>query len=508
MDFRIVGNRLYLKNAPPASVNWFKRRLTFTKEWGKKIEQTELFFTDETSGLLYTFAGLLKPLLERQRQTSQIRVIDPNEIEYKDYDVPNDLLADVTLLDFQVGAIKKALLLRKGIIQLPTGGGKTLVAFGLLRYLLDSGMIKKALILVPSVLLAEQFFSRALRSGFTRDEIGVIHGTQKQYGMQITVAVSNSVHRGIENNSTEIMSILNECDFFAADEFHHGRSDTWMKILTSCSNAKYVIGFTATPFHNSDVLRDAGDALVHGISGGPIFKISHSYLRNLVLPDGTKGLIALPVIHFVKISSGRKSSINMGWQKIYKKYVVDNKKRNEKSVKFIQLFKRFNFPVLILLQRKEHAHILMNMLKDNNAICVFGNQRGMQFDEFGMLQDIAIDYDQFTKDFKNGVYNVCFASQVFDEGFDAPTIGAVINAGAGRSRIKINQRTGRGLRAKRDQPNQVYIVDFNDQTHVFLSAQTAKRKEMYEEMEAQIEYDENRFWLIMKEHFDALQVKQ
>ena len=414
MDVRIEGQRLYLVSYTERELDWFKRKLSFEKQWGKTIDVAELYFVDQKG--YYTFTGLLEPL-RNSTKMHQINVINPPQFEFQNHDVKNDLLEGVSLFDFQVGAIKKALIVKKGIIQLPTGGGKSEVLLALLRFLLDRGIIENALVLVPSVVLAEQLFNRAIKRGFSSEEIGVVHGFRKDYGCNITIAVSNSIHKGIEKDDPKVTAILEKCDFFAADEFHHGRSDTWMKILTACANAKYIIGFTATPFHNDDVLKDAGDALVQGITGGPLFKISHSYLRNLVLPDGTVGLTALPIIHFVKLP-GKMAVRNYGWHKIYNQHVVDDKIRNEKIVKFIQLFKRFRFPVLILLQRKEHAEKLMLMLNDRSAICVFGNQKGMQFDEYGMIQDVGIDYTQFTKDFEAGVYDVCFASQVFDEGFD------------------------------------------------------------------------------------------
>ena len=66
-------------------------------------------------------------------------------------------------------------------------------------------------------------------------------------------------------------------------------------------------------------------------------------------------------------------------------------------------------------------------------------------------------------------------------------------AGGGKSRIKNLQRIGRGLRRK-EGLNEVYIIDFDDKTHVYLASQSKKRKILYQEdIEATIIEDEDEF---------------
>lgn len=503
MQFEIKNRRLYVIEATHAELDWFKNKLEFKKEFNNVIEIERLWFEDWTGGGIYTFEGLFEPLKAATRRFT-LTLKNPPQIIVTPIRIDPNILAGKTLFDFQCGSIRKAVIIKKGIIKLPTGGGKTLVALGLIRYLLQNGLIKKGLVLVPSIVLAEQFVVRALQCGFSSDEIGIVHGYKKEFGKTITVGVSNSIHKGLENDKPEILSLFEQCDFFAADEFHHGRAKTWIKIVTACANAKYLIGFTATPFHHDDVLKDAGDALVQGITGGPIFSISHQYLRNVKLDDGTIGLIAKPIVHFIKCG-GRMATYRAHYNKIYQRFIVDDKSRNDKIIKQIRQFHRFGFPVLVLLQRKEHAVRLFNQLGVKNSMCVFGNNSGVIFDEFMNVQDVSVNYTQFSDDFENGMYNTVFASQVFDEGVDLPSIGALINAGAGKSRIKINQRTGRGLRAKHRGPNQVYVVDFMDRGHVYLFAQYKARKKLYEDMQAEIINDDAMFWLKQKEHFEIIQ---
>ena len=493
MEVKIVDGKLYFLKASLAEADWVREKLTFRKTYGKTTTEEKLFFYDNHG--MFTFAGLLDPLRQATRRF-EITLLNPPKIEFEDYYVDKNILPGKTLFDFQAHAVKKCLNLKKGIVQVVTGGGKTIISLALIKYLFDNEKIKNCFVLVPSIYLAEQFATRALQVGFTDDEIGIIHGYKKKYDSRITIAVSNSIQKAIDNDKPEVIDLLDKTDLFLADESHHFRADSWIKIISHCAKAEYMIGMTATPFHNTDVLKDAGDALVHGIMGSPIVQVSAQYVQKL-------GLIAKPIVCFTKVP-GRMAKYPGRYNNVYQKYVVEDRKRTELTVKWANTFLKFNFPCLILVQRKEHARDLMVRIGEKKSICIFGNQTGMIFDEYGMLVDVNIDYTNFSEDFEAGRYKLAIASQVFDEGADVPSIGAVINAGAGKSKIKINQRTGRGLRSKKKGRNEVYIVDFMDRGHIYLYSQFKKRKDMYNSMSARIIDNEDEFWLRIKDHATEL----
>lgn len=65
-----------------------------------------------------------------------------------------------------------------------------------------------------------------------------------------------------------------------------------------------------------------------------------------------------------------------------------------------------------------------------------------------------------------------------DEGLDVPVASVLVMACAGRSAAKIEQRTGRVLRAYGDKSRGT-IYDFVDRQHSLLANQSRARQEVY-----------------------------
>jgi len=65
---------------------------------------------------------------------------------------------------------------------------------------------------------------------------------------------------------------------------------------------------------------------------------------------------------------------------------------------------------------------------------------------------------------------------------------------AHNSRIKVMQRLGRGVRKKLKGPNRVYILDFWDNSHVYLRAHSRKRKLVYEQDHEATFIDNPHLW--------------
>ena len=377
--------------------------------------------------------------------------------------------------------------------------GKTEIMITVLVYLLELEYIESALIVVPSVPLADQFKERWIKRGLDENLVGVLHGKRKEYGARVTVATVNSISNGIRDGRPDILELLEKVDCLTLDECQHSRSETWSDLMLNLSDCEYVFGFSGSPFQDDDVLKTYGDALVKGLFGDIISRITYNQLRDI-------DLIAEPYVNFIKIK-GRTSKSRAPYNNVYNKYVVKNRIRNKKVLQIMWKLKRLGFPVLALVQRKSHAIKLLNDLNDPDALCVFGNSRSVQQDQYGQLLEVPIDYDQFKREFEQGKWKTAIASQVFDEGVSIPSIGVLINVGAGKSKIRLTQRTGRGLRKKEKGLNRVYIIDFDDRGHVYMAAQSRKRKEFYEGIGAKV-LDEDDFWLAVFESVRSFKKKK
>lgn len=459
-----------------------------------RVAPRPLYAVDEDG--LFTMWGLGSLLQERA--PFDIKILDGFEPAAERYTLEGEPLTDVTLLHHQRKGIEKCFTLKRGGISVPTSGGKTNMIGGFLMEGLEKGLVDRAIIVVPSVPLAEQFVTDALNVGFTRSQVGALHGSSKNLEARIIAAVMASAVSLIKSKDPKHQKLLDEVNTLIIDEGHHSRSDSIQSIMDRLWHADYMLAFSGSIFLHDDPLVDIGDAIVFGMTGGPIFKVDYEYLIEI-------GLVARPVV-FMKKVGGPPSRTKRHYNAVYDDAVVNNKKRNEIVLQYTRRFSDLGLPTLILVQRVEHAKFLCKELADEKTMAVMGNHRGFYYSDLHELVEVTVDYERFRADFERGIWNKCIATTVFDEGVSIPAIGAVIIAGAGSSRIKVLQRLGRGLRRKKKGLNQVVVLDFDDRDHVFMMSQSKKRLALYEEAHAEIMENEfafnNRAVKIARSHSD------
>ena len=465
-----------------------------------KEKETLLFYTPE--GEPYTFWGFFDIInaevlfdmeITNQRKYIFDKVTIDKNILPSDTHLPGGWFKE--LASFQVNAAEKALMFKYGLNEIPTGGGKTEIILAILRYMINKGIIgpeKRALIIVPSKILAEQFKKRAIKRGFDNSEIGVVHGTLKEWDQFITVAVSNTISSGINNQNGRILDLFRNITALFYDEVHHLRSDSWVAIAMAGQNAEYLLGYSGSATLEDEIMENSGDAMIYGLTGRPIYRISASYLVSI-------GFCAEPIVFFEKVG-GRLAKHPGQWHKLYDQYIVRHGTRNQKIAMWVDRFVKLGFPVMLLVQRLHHADLLMRELSHHKIVSVFGGNKGLSW-EGSTLVEQPIEYGAFCDLFEQGAYDVMIGSTTFDEGVDLPSIGMVGMAGAGKSRIKTLQRLGRGGRAKRKGWNRFYILDFDDCTHVYMKSHSKKRRDIYEhQAQATIITDQYKFYNMAVAH--------
>jgi len=156
-------------------------------------------------------------------------------------------LQGIDLREYQQAAIRVALNAKRGIIEAGTGSGKTEIMIGILQWLLDHKRIRTATIIVNTDRLADQTKERMIARGFPEGLIGVLKGGQIVTDRPLTVAISNSLYRGINSGWSSILSLLRESHALIFDECHHLRAESWANIGSICP-AEYRYGFSTTPF--------------------------------------------------------------------------------------------------------------------------------------------------------------------------------------------------------------------------------------------------------------------
>lgn len=488
MKVEVKGKYLYFRDFTNSEFVKLNRLLSWEDKFAKTIGKTSIssLLLQDKEGTYYTFYGIADLIKD---EFSAFDFTSEEGVETHPLTVSNTVLKNITLRDYQVMAIRKAVNIRRGILELPTSAGKTEVALGIIQTLRNEGLIKNALIITPSVPITTQFKDRAILRGYKESDIGLLYGKAKEFGRFLTCAVINTLAVGIKNKDDNIINLIKNADVIILDEAHHCSSDSFQRVVT-LAESQYLIGLSGTPFKDRKKILDSySDTLVCGLLGKVIMKISQRYLVD-------RGYIAETQI-FMKVVPGSYKKYRAQFNTVYKREVTSNKVRNGFIVQYCKEFSNKHLTTIVSVNVKEHANILIRMVKEKypeiNVVCFFGGSE-VAYMENGDLIKYPVDQDKFFQDVEGGMYDVVIATQVMDEGVDLPSVGALIMAGGGKSLRQVRQRLGRGVRCKKTGKNEVFILDFMDRGHIWMFSQSKKRLDIYlDEVETDVLERESEF---------------
>ena len=153
------------------------------------------------------------------------------------------------LRDYQVEAVSLMLANWRGIINLATGLGKTLVAVHLIKK-----VRKRTLVIVPSESIAKQFY-KELVNAFGQIKVGMYGGGRKKI-RDITVGIAASVNKNTDEFKKHDLGLI------IMDEVHHVPANTFYSIARALGDVGRCYGLTATDFRS-----DGKDIMIAGGCG-------------------------------------------------------------------------------------------------------------------------------------------------------------------------------------------------------------------------------------------------
>lgn len=410
--------QVFIKGELPSNIiNVLMQELSY---WIEGIEHSKKFKENKTDGYCYLLRKSKKGeyyfpvgLINRVKG-----VLDAYGIEYEVVE-PEHSISNLNLLwnseyklrDYQQDAVMKAIENKQGLISLPTGSGKTLVALAIM-YALDCS----TLIIVHKTELANQWIKN-IREALGYDA-GFVGGGEEKW-RDITIGMMQTLRN----------KDIPEFKLLCFDEVHHLPSQTMYGIAMK-SNAPYRIGISATPW------RQENDELkIFAGVGEVIINITAEDLIDM-------GYLAKPKFVFLDpppVSGGARN-----WQQEYKKGIVQNEGRNQMIVAMVNKLLDQGMSVYVHVERINHGEILSNRL---NAPFISGRDSGNK-------------RSRTLKEFENGEIKV-LVSTLLGEGIDIPEISAIIICSGQKTSIGIIQKIGRALRVTDDKHSAV-VVDFAD----------------------------------------------
>jgi superfamily II DNA or RNA helicase len=328
--------------------------------------------------------------------------------------------------DHQDKSIKIALKKGRGVIVIPTAGGKTLIMSGIIESLRLS-MNKpdaKALVIVPSLQLVTQTTKDFENYGMQRvtkwsgDNIPDPNATTTIAGTQILLSEKSD------------LTILDDIDIILVDETHGLRRGNEINKIFNIVGAKYKFGFTGTmPPSLIDQWNIIGKI-------GPIiyeektldlkeknyvsdFKIMILDIKHQNIPNFNKN-VTLPAEAYNKEIE----------------FLMHNVRRNEIIAK---LASRISNNTIIMVDRIDHGINIEKALKQicNDSRPIYFIQGSTEIEERENLRKLMEE--------RNDIIAVA-VSKIFSTGINIPNLHNIIFASAGKAKIKIMQSIGRALR--------------------------------------------------------------
>ena len=331
----------------------------------------------------------------------------------------------------------------RGVIVLPTGAGKTVIALKAMEELSVS-----TLVVVPTLVLVEQWRER-IEDAFGVD-VGVVAGGRE--GVKpITVSTYDSA-------SIRAGSLGNRFELLVFDEVHHLPSPTYSRIAL-CYLAPYRLGLTATPERS-----DGGHAALMELVGGVVYELGVEDLAGVYLAPYTIETVYLPLTReerkryeeefgeYASFLEARGIKIESGED--YRRLVVRSGRDPEvrRALRAREKALRIAYGSEVKLNylrrlMREHPDEKMLIFTRYNDL-VYRISREMLIPAITHRTPKA-EREEILDGFREGRYLRIVTSRVLEEGVDVPDASiAVIISGTGSSREFI-QRLGRILRKRR-----------------------------------------------------------
>jgi superfamily II DNA or RNA helicase len=173
-----------------------------------------------------------------------------------------DLTFTGQLEDFQAAAVNAVMPHDLGVLEAPTGSGKTVMALAL-----AARRRQPTLIVVHTKALLNQWVARIETFlGIPAGEIGVIGNGKWVVGDRVTVTLVQSLHRVVHQ-------VVPHIGFLIVDECHRCPSKTFTEAVTAF-DCRYMLGLTATPCR-----RDGLDRFIWWALGDLVYRVNQTALQ-------------------------------------------------------------------------------------------------------------------------------------------------------------------------------------------------------------------------------------
>jgi superfamily II DNA or RNA helicase len=333
--------------------------------------------------------------------------------------------------DYQVEAFVAAVRKKRMLLLSPTGSGKSLIIYLLIRLYLTRHD-RKHLIIVPSTSLVAQmkkdFESYGLEGSMVHQ---IMSGRDKQTDKPIVISTWQSLYKMPKSYFDQFGTVV-------VDECHGVKAKSITNIMTKMTNTPYRFGTTGTLDGTL-----TNKLVIEGLLG-EVRKVTAT--ANLI----EEKVLADFMVKSIILKHQKKVPANLKYQEEID-YLVSNESRN-KFIKNLVLSLKGNTLVLFTYVEKHGVPLfeLINNARETHRKCFFV-YGGTELDTREKVRAVVEKED-------NAI--IIASSGVYSQGINIRRLHNVVFTHPGKSRIRTLQSIGRALRRVDDEEAVLYdIVD-------------------------------------------------
>ena len=314
--------------------------------------------------------------------------------------------------DYQIQAVQHAISRNRSLIVSPTASGKSLVIYSLVRYYQMAG--EQILILVPTTSLVEQMYTDFQDYGWSPGTYcqRIYQGHDRKVIKDVVISTWQSLYKMPKKYFEQFGCVI-------GDEAHLFKAKSLTGIMTKLHLCKYRFGFTGTLDGTQ-----THKLVLEGLFG-PAKKVTT-----------TKQLMDKKTLANLKIKCIILKHPNIRERMTYAEeldYLVSSESRNHF---ILELLRNIDGNTLCLFQLVEkHGKILYNDMKGGeNVYFVYG---GTDTDQREKIRGLVEKH-------KNSTTIASYGT--FSTGINIRNINNIVLASPSKSKIRVLQSIGRGLR--------------------------------------------------------------
>ena len=358
--------------------------------------------------------------------------VDPQEV----MEFVHSINLPYQIRDYQFDAVCKGLERNRAILLSPTGSGKSLIIYVLMRYYLTqiAENEQKVLVIVPTTSLVEQMANDFKDYGYGTENVHKIYsGKDKDTDCPIIISTWQSIYKlGYQWFEQFGMVIGDEC--------HGFKSKSLTTIMNKCTEAAYRFGTTGTLDGTQ-----THELVLQGLFGR-VYKVTTT--RSLQDND------TLAKLEIRRIVLEYKNEIHTGKRSYQDEidYIVRHEKRNQ-FIRNLALDQKGNTLVLFQFVEK-HGKILYNLIEEK------AHEGRKVFFVSGATE--TSDREAIRKITEKQTDAIIVASLgTFSTGINIRNLHNIVFASPSKSQIRVLQSIGRGLR-KSDDGRVTQLYDITD----------------------------------------------